>query len=123
MVFAPSRHCLGSLCRPFAVGVVIMTLPDEMRIVSALPWWLERGLLLLGGVRFVNLVNFMDGIDWMTIAEIVPITAGLALLGSMGALPCEATEVAFALCARRPGSPRSTGRWRGCSWATRAGSV
>ncbi len=33
-----------------AVGVVIMTLPDEMRIVSALPWWLERGLLLLGGV-------------------------------------------------------------------------
>ncbi len=45
----------------------------------------------------------MDGIDWMTIAEIVPITAGLALLGSMGALPREATEVAFALCGATTG--------------------
>ena len=28
----------------------------------------------------------MDGIDWMTVAEIVPVTAGLALFGLMGAL-------------------------------------
>ena len=41
----------------------------------------ERALLLLGGVWFVNLVNFMDGIDWMTVAEVVPVTAGVVLLG------------------------------------------
>ena len=46
------------------------------RIIPELPWWLERALLLLGGVWFVNLVNFMDGIDWMTVAEIVPVTGG-----------------------------------------------
>ena len=46
------------------------------RVVPQLPWRLERALLLLGGVWFVNLVNFMDGIDWMTVAEVVPVTAG-----------------------------------------------
>ena len=82
----------------FVVGVVIAALPVEMRIVPALPWWIERGLLLIGGVWFVNLVNFMDGIDWITVAEVVPVTAGLGLLGATGALPREATVVAFALC-------------------------
>ena len=39
---------------------------------------LERGLALLAGVWFVNLVNFMDGLDWMTVAEIVPVAGALA---------------------------------------------
>ena len=82
----------------FVVGVVIAALPVEMRIVPALPWWIERGLLLIGGVWFVNLVNFMDGIDWITVAEVVPVTAGLGLFGATGALPHEATLVSFALC-------------------------
>jgi UDP-N-acetylmuramyl pentapeptide phosphotransferase/UDP-N-acetylglucosamine-1-phosphate transferase len=47
---------------------------------------------------FVNLVNFMDGIDWMTVAEVMPLTAGLVLFGLMGALPQDATVVALALC-------------------------
>ncbi|MGB8039658.1 MAG: glycosyl transferase, partial [Pseudolabrys sp.] len=42
-------------------------------------------------------VNFMDGIDWMTVAELVPITAGLGIFGLMGALPQDATFVAIAL--------------------------
>src|SRR5256714_1725917 len=54
-------------------------------------------ILLLGGVWFVNLVNFMDGIDWMTLAEVVPVTAGAALLGPVGAAPPEAVLVALAL--------------------------
>ena len=62
-----------------------------------LPRALERALLLLGGVWFVNLVNFMDGIDWMTVAEVVPITAGVALLGLIGAVPPSAMLVALAL--------------------------
>ncbi len=63
-----------------------------------MPWWLERALMLVGGVWFVNLVNFMDGIDWMTVAEVVPLTAGLAIFGLLGALPRDATLVAIALC-------------------------
>ena len=62
-----------------------------------LPWWLERALLVLGGLWFVNLVNFMDGIDWMTVAEAVPISAGVVLLGIAGGLPAPAVIVALAL--------------------------
>ena len=81
-----------------AVTVVLATLPAEMRVLPVLPWWLERALLLIGGVWFVNLTNFMDGIDWMTVAEVVPVTAALALFGALGALPPGATAVSFALC-------------------------
>jgi UDP-N-acetylmuramyl pentapeptide phosphotransferase/UDP-N-acetylglucosamine-1-phosphate transferase len=81
-----------------AVAAVIATLPSEMRIVPAFPWWLDRAVALVGGVWLVNVVNFMDGIDWMTVAEIVPVTAGLALFGLMGALPHYAALVALALC-------------------------
>ncbi len=27
----------------------------------------------------MNLTNFMDGIDWMTVAEVLPVTVGLSL--------------------------------------------
>lgn len=64
-----------------AIGIVIAFVPADLRAMPQLPWWVERSVLLLGGVWFVNLVNFMDGIDWMTVAEVVPVTAGVALLG------------------------------------------
>jgi UDP-N-acetylmuramyl pentapeptide phosphotransferase/UDP-N-acetylglucosamine-1-phosphate transferase len=102
--------CLGAIddVRPLPAGLrlilqaaviagVIYTLPDQLRVVPQLPWWLERLLLLLGGLWFVNLVNFMDGIDWMTVAEVIPVTATLAVLGLAGALPSYATVLALAL--------------------------
>ncbi len=46
----------------------------------------------------VNLVNFMDGIDWMTVAEVVPVTLGTAIAAALGALPVEGAVVAVALC-------------------------
>ena len=69
-----------------AVGIVIAALPGELRIVPQAPWWIERACLLLGGVWLVNLVNFMDGIDWMTVAEVVPVTGAIVLLGISGAI-------------------------------------
>jgi UDP-N-acetylmuramyl pentapeptide phosphotransferase/UDP-N-acetylglucosamine-1-phosphate transferase len=80
-----------------AVAVVIFALPPEARLVPLMPWWAERVLLLLAGVWFVNLVNFMDGIDWMTVAEIVPVSCGLAVAGFFGALPPLAALTAVAL--------------------------
>ena len=58
-----------------------------MRVVPLLPYWLERALLVLGGLWFVNLVNFMDGLDWMTVAEVIPVTASLVVFGGPQALP------------------------------------
>ncbi|MEH2486965.1 MraY family glycosyltransferase [Bradyrhizobium sp. AZCC 2230] len=80
------------------VGAVVLTAPVYARIVPALPLVLERSLILLAGVWFVNLVNFMDGLDLMTVAEVVPVTAALLLLGWLGDLPSPALLIATALC-------------------------
>ena len=40
----------------------------------------------------------MDGIDWMTVAETVPLTAGVFVFALFGAAPHPAGSVALALC-------------------------
>jgi UDP-N-acetylmuramyl pentapeptide phosphotransferase/UDP-N-acetylglucosamine-1-phosphate transferase len=86
------------LLQALAVGAIIFTAPGDIRIVPPCPIWIERGLLLLACLWLVNLVNFMDGLDWMTVAEIVPITGAMVVLGSLGEFPLTATLVAAALC-------------------------
>jgi UDP-N-acetylmuramyl pentapeptide phosphotransferase/UDP-N-acetylglucosamine-1-phosphate transferase len=86
------------LLQAAAVALMIYILPDGLRVVPVLPWWVERVLLLIGALWFVNLVNFMDGLDWMTVAEVVPITATIALIGFFEAQPPWATVVSLALC-------------------------
>lgn len=86
------------LLQALAVGIVLATLPSEFRLVPALPVWAERTLLLIGGLWFVNLVNFMDGLDWITVAETIPVTVALAMFGLFGQLPTDATLVTLALC-------------------------
>ncbi|MGE3986790.1 MraY family glycosyltransferase [Pseudorhodoplanes sp.] len=85
------------LIQTLSVVVVIATLPADFQMTPFLPWWIERVLLVTAGVWFVNLVNFMDGLDWMTVAEFVPLTGGLVLLGAMGAVPPYAVICALAL--------------------------
>jgi UDP-N-acetylmuramyl pentapeptide phosphotransferase/UDP-N-acetylglucosamine-1-phosphate transferase len=81
-----------------AAAIVIAGLPSELRVLPVLPWWAERAVLLFACLWFVNLTNFMDGIDWMTVAEFAPIAVGLALIGALGALPMHGVVVALALC-------------------------
>ena len=80
------------------VGIVLAALPGDLRVLPSLPYWLEQLLLGFALLWFVNLVNFMDGIDWMTVAEVVPIAAGLVAIGAIGGLSTTAIVVACALC-------------------------
>jgi UDP-N-acetylmuramyl pentapeptide phosphotransferase/UDP-N-acetylglucosamine-1-phosphate transferase len=102
--------CIGAIddVRPLPVGPrlllqaiviagVLYILPADLRVITLLPRWLEFCLLLLGGLWFVNLVNFMDGIDWMTVAEVIPLTAALSVLGLEGALPVYGIVLSLAL--------------------------
>lgn len=86
------------LLQAAAVAAVVFSAPGELRVFPALPVSLERGLLLLAGVWFVNLVNFMDGLDLITAAEVIPITAAVLLLGWAGELPLWPVLVAACLC-------------------------
>jgi UDP-N-acetylmuramyl pentapeptide phosphotransferase/UDP-N-acetylglucosamine-1-phosphate transferase len=88
------RLLLQTIC----VAVTIAALPSDLHVLPFFPWWLERAVLLIAGIWFVNLVNFMDGIDWMTVAEVVPVTCGLVLIGLFGGLPAHGVIVAIALC-------------------------
>lgn len=86
------------LLQAAAVAAVLLAASSDLRIVPACPLWIERGVLLVAGLWFVNLVNFMDGLDWMTVAEVVPATAALVMLGLLGQYPASATLLAAALC-------------------------
>jgi UDP-N-acetylmuramyl pentapeptide phosphotransferase/UDP-N-acetylglucosamine-1-phosphate transferase len=94
----PENVASRLLLQALAVAAVILVLPPGLRVVPALPLPLERIGLIVGGLWFVNLVNFMDGLDWMTVAEVAPITAALAGLGLIGALPAPTIAVSLALC-------------------------
>ena len=62
--------CLGSLA--FA--------PNEMLFAGALPYWLDRSLMIVGWAWFINLYNFMDGIDGITSVETVSIATGVCFI-------------------------------------------
>jgi len=81
-----------------AVALTVLTMPEELRALPIVPVPVERAAEIVAGLWFVNLVNFMDGIDWMTVAEAVPSTACLFLFALFGAAPPPVGPVALALC-------------------------
>jgi UDP-N-acetylmuramyl pentapeptide phosphotransferase/UDP-N-acetylglucosamine-1-phosphate transferase len=80
-----------------AVIAMVATLPAELRALPTAPLVVERGIEVVAVLWFVNLVNFMDGIDWITVAEVVPITAGVFVLALLGAVPQAPALIALAL--------------------------
>ena len=85
------------LLQGLAVAAMLLALPEAARINHLLPLWLERALLFVAILYFVNIVNFMDGLDWMTVAEVVPVGAALVVLGLLGQLTPSSTLIAGAL--------------------------
>jgi UDP-N-acetylmuramyl pentapeptide phosphotransferase/UDP-N-acetylglucosamine-1-phosphate transferase len=85
------------LAQLVAVAMVLAALPQDARALPELPLFAERVLLLAGGVAFVNIVNFMDGIDWMVVAEVVPLCLGIVLIAVLDDLPSGAVFIALVL--------------------------
>ena len=80
-----------------AVAAVVAWASPGRVLPDCVPLALERALLVLAGLWWVNLVNFMDGIDWITVAEFVPMTLALAAFGLAGLLSGSGTLLAAAL--------------------------
>ena len=95
--FRPLPVLTRLVLQALAVAAVIAVMPADIRVVPLLPAWTERLCLFLGVIWLVNLVNFMDGIDWMTAAEVVPLTPAVVALAQLGAVPPPATILALAL--------------------------
>ncbi len=67
-----------------AVAAVVAAGMAGGRILPFLPAPAEAALLVVAGVWFVNLTNFMDGIDGITLAGFMPLAGGAAVLSWMG---------------------------------------
>ncbi len=77
---------------------LVLSLPEDFQIFPHLmPLAIERALIAFGTVWFVNAVNFLDGLDWMTVVQVVPITVGIAILYALGAVPATIGVLALAL--------------------------
>lgn len=81
-----------------AAIVVVALLPTEFRLFPGLmPAGVEAVLLVIGLMWFVNAVNFLDGLDWMTVVQVVPIALGIVVLQALGAVPPSIGLLALAL--------------------------
>jgi UDP-N-acetylmuramyl pentapeptide phosphotransferase/UDP-N-acetylglucosamine-1-phosphate transferase len=81
-----------------AAIVLALSLPRGFQVLpDILPLVVERILIVLGTVWFINAINFLDGLDWMTVAEVVPMTLGIAALQALGAVPATVGLLALAL--------------------------
>ena len=81
-----------------AAVALVLSLPAGFQILPGLlPLALERALIAFGIVWFINAVNFLDGLDWMTVVQVVPIALGIAILNALGAVPPTVGVLALAL--------------------------
>jgi UDP-N-acetylmuramyl pentapeptide phosphotransferase/UDP-N-acetylglucosamine-1-phosphate transferase len=81
---SPRLRLLGQAA---AAATLLLALPEGARALPFLALALEAVICLVGLVWFVNLTNFMDGIDGMTVAGFVPALAGLAVLNAVTTPP------------------------------------
>jgi UDP-N-acetylmuramyl pentapeptide phosphotransferase/UDP-N-acetylglucosamine-1-phosphate transferase len=80
---ATVRLAVQGLC----VAAVVVTLPHLGLSGGVLPAWIETALIILAGLWFVNLTNFMDGLDAITVAAFVPLALGSAVILMLAAQP------------------------------------
>src|SRR5262245_35504911 len=80
------RHALSPTLRigaqTLAVAACLASLPSEARVFPGMPVALERVLAGLAWLWFINLFNFMDGIDGLAGSEAVAIALGYLLLAT-----------------------------------------
>jgi UDP-N-acetylmuramyl pentapeptide phosphotransferase/UDP-N-acetylglucosamine-1-phosphate transferase len=86
------------LGQALAALALVLSLPQGFQLFPGLmPLLLERALIAFGIVWFVNAVNFLDGLDWMTVVQVVPIALAIAVLNALGAVPATIGVLALAL--------------------------
>ncbi len=70
------------LAQAATVGLGLLPVAGAV-VGDALPWWADSLLAGLGWLWFVNLYNFMDGIDGITGIETLSLGTGIAIVASL----------------------------------------
>lgn len=80
-----------------AAALIVLALADTDQILPHVPYWIEAAGLVMGLVWFINLTNFMDGIDGITIVEMLSIATGIVLISAVVGSPALDAIVPVAL--------------------------
>ena len=67
-----------------SIALMIATPSDILLFHGVVPLIIERALVVIALVWMINLTNFMDGIDWITVAEFVPLSGALVVAALIG---------------------------------------
>ena len=86
-----------------AVALLLAFLGPEQRVLPALPLAGERLVLGLAWLWFVNLFNFMDGIDGLAGAEAVAVAAGYVLVVTVAGAGTPLEQLALIVAAATAG--------------------
>ncbi|MDA8230209.1 MAG: glycosyltransferase family 4 protein [Magnetospirillum sp.] len=78
-------------------GALWLVPPAALAFQGILPLWADRVIVALGWLWFVNLYNFMDGIDGITGIETTSLGLGIAVIAAMAG--AAANAIPFALAA------------------------
>ena len=81
----PENFVSRLLLQTLAVTTVVIVLPPEMRVLPILPLTVERIGLVIVRTVVRQSREFHGRLDWMTVAEVVPVTAALAAIGLLAA--------------------------------------
>lgn len=92
----PLSPALRLGCHIAAVSAVVFLWPEGQRLLpETLPLLLERSLIVLAWVWFINLTNFMDGIDGLSAMQSISLCVGFLALS---ALAITAYDHQFLVC-------------------------
>ena len=79
---------LRLVLQSLAVAICLIALPAEARLLPQyLPVWFERGAIGFAWLWFINLFNFMDGIDGLAGSEATLVCLGIVLIVHFGGVP------------------------------------
>lgn len=87
------------LAHACAVGWCLWQLAPDLRALPLAPLWLERAIQAVAWIWFINLFNFMDGIDGLAGSEAVAIAVGYAAIAWLIAPGGTSTSLALLLAA------------------------
>jgi UDP-N-acetylmuramyl pentapeptide phosphotransferase/UDP-N-acetylglucosamine-1-phosphate transferase len=86
-----------------AVALCLAWLPPDARVLQILPLVLERFLLGLAWLWFINLFNFMDGIDGLAGSETIAVALGYLALVTYAGLEDPFWRLALVIAASAAG--------------------
>ena len=91
------------LVQALVIAIVLAGLDASRRLAPVLPLLAERALIALGWLWFVNLFNFMDGIDGLACVETIAVALGSVAVSALAATNGDLAAPALLLAAATAG--------------------